>query len=205
MVVVVNYGMGNLRSVMHKLGKIGVQATLTSDPEEIKKADKIILPGVGAFGAGMQNLKTYNLGDILNQKVLADKTPVMGICLGMELFARKSDEGSAEGLGWIDAEVKRFDFKGEHPGLCIPHVGWNTMIFKKESILLKNIDPSQRFYFTHSYHLHCNDPADIVAVTHYGYDFVSAVEHENVYGIQFHPEKSHRLGLHLVKNFVEYA
>jgi glutamine amidotransferase len=205
MIVVVDYGMGNLRSVLHKLKKIGVEAIVSSKAKDIEKAEKLILPGVGAFGAGMHNLRTYNLIPTLNKEVLAKKTPVLGICLGMQLLARQSEEGNAEGLGWIDAEVKRFDFKGNNNGLRIPHVGWNTINLKKESPLLMGVVAGQRFYFTHSYHVYCHSPADVVATTHYGYDFVSVIQHENIFGVQFHPEKSHRRGMEMVRNFVEYT
>jgi glutamine amidotransferase len=213
MIVVIDYGMGNLRSVLHKLGKIGVEAIVSSEAEAIEKAEKLILPGVGAFAAGMNNLRAHNLIPTLNKKVLDEKTPVLGICLGMQLLARRSEEGSAEGLGWIDAEVKRFDFihaqvsavEGNGSNLRVPHVGWNTITPKKESPLLAGVVPGQRFYFTHSYHVCCHNPDDVVATTHYGFDFVSAVQHENIFGIQFHPEKSHRRGLEVVKNFVEYT
>ena len=205
MIVVVDYGMGNLRSVVHKLGKMGVEAMLSSRAEDIEEAEKLILPGVGAFGAGMGNLNAYGLVRVLNKKVLDEKTPILGICLGMQLFARRSEEGNTDGLGWIDAQVKRFDFKGDNKGLKIPHVGWNTLDQKKESPLLAGVVAGQRFYFTHSYHLFSNCADDVVATTFNGYDFASVVQHENIFGVQFHPEKSHLRGIQLVKNFVEYT
>ncbi len=205
MIVVIDYGMGNLRSILHKLGKIGVEAIVSSKVEDVEKAEKLILPGVGAFRAGIDNLRTYNLIPTLNKKVLVERIPILGICLGMQLYAKNSEEGNTEGLGWIDAEVKRFHFNGNNYGLKIPHVGWNTINQKKESLLLTGVLPDQKFYFTHSYYVYCNFAEDVVATTHYGYDFVSIVQHENIFGVQFHPEKSHRRGMELVKNFVEYT
>lgn len=202
MIIVVDFGMGNLRSVLHKLGKLNIPAIVSSDPEEIKKASKIILPGVGAFGAGINNLKTLGLVDVLNHKVLIEKTPILGICVGLQLMAQRSEEGNAKGLGWVDADVCRFQFEKE-ANLRVPHVGWNTLIQKKDCCLLNNIETNQRFYYTHSYYLKSNHPADIVATTRYGDEFVAIIQRENIFGVQFHPEKSHRRGIEIYKNFVE--
>lgn len=199
-VVVIDYQMGNLRSILHKLHKVGVEAVVSSRVEDIESADKLILPGVGAFDTGMNNLKAYNLIPALNKKVLEEKTPILGICVGMQLYAKRSEEGVSEGLGWIDAEVKRFD-----NGLRVPLVGWNTIEQKQDSPLLKGVEPGQRFYFTHSYHVYCHSSAGIVATTCYGHEFVSIIQQENICGFQFHAEKSHRRGVELVKNFVEYV
>ncbi|MFC1975128.1 imidazole glycerol phosphate synthase subunit HisH [Chloroflexota bacterium] len=205
MIVVIDYKMGNLRSILHKLGQIGVEAIVSSKAKDIENAKKLILPGVGAFDTGMNNLKTYNLIEILNKKVLEERIPILGICVGMQLYAKQSEEGNAKGLGWIDAEVKRFNFAENNNRLRVPLVGWNTINQKRESPILKGVVPSQRFYFTHSYHVCCNSPGDVVATTHYGYDFVSVLQHKNIFGLQFHTEKSHRRGIELVKNFVEYS
>jgi glutamine amidotransferase len=138
--------------------------------------------------------------------VLVEKAPVLGICLGMQLFAKSSEEGDAEGLGWIDGEIKRFHFDYEREkNIRIPHVGWNTIQPQRESPLLTNVSPDQRFYFTHSYHIVANNPKNVIATTHYGYEFVSAIQHGNIFGVQFHPEKSHRRGIIIYKNFVEYT
>jgi glutamine amidotransferase len=203
MVVIIDYGMGNLRSVVHKLFKAGIPATLSARLEDIERAEKLILPGVGAFAAGMENLAAAGLIPMLQDKVLRKKTPIFGICLGMQLFARSSEEGDVPGLGWIDGEVKRFRFAEGSP-LRVPHVGWNGLRCRRESPLLTGIAGDQRFYFTHSYHMQCQDNVNIIATTTYGYDFVSIVQHENICGVQFHPEKSHRRGIEIVKNFVRY-
>ncbi len=202
MVVIVDYGMGNLRSVLHKLQKVGAPAILSSEVKEIEQAEKIILPGVGAFAAGMKNLSDFGLLPVLNYKVLVEKTPILGICLGMQLFAKSSTEGNADGLGWLNAEVQRFDFSQLSAPPRIPHVGWNTVNIHKTSILFEGVQSDQRFYFTHSYHLTTPDQDIVLATTTYGYPFISAVQSENIYGVQFHPEKSHRRGLIVYQNFI---
>lgn len=196
--------MGNLRSVHHKVMKAGIQAILSSRTEDVEAAEKLILPGVGAFGAGMEQLKSRGLIPVLQEKVVVDKTPILGICLGMQLFANWSEESHVKGLGWIDADVRRFNFPESAP-YRIPHVGWNTLIQVKSSPLLNHTVSNQRFYFTHSYHLCCRCEDDIVATTRYGYDFVSVIRHDNICGTQFHPEKSHRRGIEIIRNFAEYV
>ena len=202
MLVIVDFGMGNLRSIQYKLRKIGIDAVVSSQAEDVEKAGRLILPGVGYFATAMKNLREYKLVPVLNRKVLEEQTPVLGICLGMQLFARWSEEGNTEGLGWLDAEVRRFSFEGTDAGLRVPHVGWNTINPRKESFLLAGVTPGQRFYFTHSYHVCCKSADDVLAATHYGYDFVSVVQKGNILGVQFHPEKSHRRGIELFRNFV---
>jgi glutamine amidotransferase len=201
-IVIVDYGLGNLHSVLHKVRKAGIRAILSSRVEDVEAAEKLILPGVGSFGAGMEGLHHLGMIPVLNTKVVDMKTPILGICLGMQLFAGWSEESSVGGLGWVDADVRKFRFPGGD-SLRIPHVGWNTLSRRKESILLKNIPGNQRFYFTHSYHLCCREQDDIVATTPYGYEFASVIQHGNMYGTQFHPEKSHRRGLDIIRNFAE--
>ncbi len=202
MILVIDYKMGNIGSIMNMLRKIGVNAVFTSDTEEIKKADKLILPGVGSFDTGMNNLKKMGLVSFLNKKVLEEKTPILGICLGMQLFAERSEEGESDGLGWIDGEVKRFNFKENN--LKIPHMGWNLVIPQKEDVLFSNMPKESRFYFVHSYHFVCENEDNILAKTNYGYDFPSIVKKENIIGVQFHPEKSHKYGMKLLENFVKF-
>lgn len=201
MIVVVDYGAGNLRSMINKLERLGVDAVVSQKPEIILKADKLILPGVGFFSTGMENLKKYKLVDVLNKTVLERKIPILGICLGMQLFSKRSEEGNAEGLGWIDGEVKKFNFT-KNP-LKIPHIGWNSLKIQRKNPLLDGISKSAQFYFVHSYHICCNNKKDIIANTNYGYDFTSAVNHENIYGVQFHPEKSHQYGMRIISNFLD--
>jgi glutamine amidotransferase len=204
LIVIIDYGMGNLRSVHHKVNKAGIHAVLSSRIEDIEAAEKLILPGVGSFGAGMESLHSYGLIPVLQEKVTVRKTPILGICLGMQLFASWSEESHVKGLEWIDADVRRFNFPESAP-YRIPHVGWNTLIQVKSSHLLDHIVSDQRFYFTHSYHLCCHLEDDVVATTRYGYEFASIIRHDNICGTQFHPEKSHRRGIEIIRNFVQYT
>ena len=204
MVVIVDYGMGNLGSVKNMLKKIGAESIITSDKTTIGKATKIILPGVGSFDSAMKNLDDLGLIDIIKKKVLVDKTPIMGICLGMQLLINGSEEGDLEGFGFIDAEAKKFNFGNLDEILPIPHMGWNKTDVKKASKLYKdNNDNNRRFYFVHSYAVECKNKGDILTTTNYGYSFVSSFEKDNILGCQFHPEKSHKYGMKLFKNFVE--
>lgn len=205
MTVIVNFGMGNLRSIQYKLQKLNITALIGSEIRDIEKADKLILPGVGHFASGMKNLHDSNLIDIIEKKVFGDKVPILGICLGMHLFTKWSEEGNVEGLGWIEAETKRFHFNSSSNELRVPHVGWNNITKKKKSPLLDGIPDGSRFYFTHSYHVITVNNDDIIATTHYGYDFISGIQKENIYGTQFHPEKSHKEGMQIIQNFIKYC
>lgn len=204
MVIIVDYGMGNLGSIANMLKKIGVRARISSSLSEIESADKLILPGVGAFDTGMARLTELGFVDALNDKVLHDKTPILGLCVGMQLFAQRSEEGKLPGLGWLDAEVVRFKFGPEQRGLKIPHMGWNYIRIHMSSQLFIEMPQEARFYFVHSYHLVCQDERDVLATTVYGYEFPSIIMSRNIMGAQFHPEKSHKFGMRLLKNFVEY-
>ncbi len=195
--------MGNVKSVMNMLKKIGIKSTLSRNMDDIIKAEKLILPGVGAFDAAMQKLKEYNLIDILNTKVIKEKTPVLGICLGMHIMSETSEEGNLSGLGWFNAQVKKFNFDSSpNHNLPIPHMGWNVATPNSTENLFKELDAKSRFYFVHSYHIECRDKNDILATTNYGYEFTCSVHKDNIYAVQFHPEKSHKFGMQLLKNFV---
>lgn len=206
MITIIDYGMGNLRSILNILRRMEIDAVISSKVDDIEAADRLILPGVGFFAKGMLNLKEYDLLPILNKKVLEDRTPILGICLGMQLLTKRSEEGNAEGLGWIDEETKKFRFGGDKTELKIPHMGWNSINILKESPLLEGISNGDKFYFVHSYHV-CSDTAGnhAVATTNYDYDFTSVVQKDNIYGTQFHPEKSHKAGMQVLSNFVERA
>lgn len=201
MIVIIDYKMGNTGSILNMLKKIGETAVTSSDIKDINNADKLILPGVGSFDTGINNINNLGLLDILNKKVLEEKTQILGICLGMQLFANKSEEGINRGLGWIDGNVVKFKFKDNN--LKIPHMGWNEIKIKKDDVLFRNIPEEPRFYFVHSYYLSCNDNNDVLATTNYSYDFASAVRKNNIMGVQFHPEKSHKYGMNLLKNFAQ--
>lgn len=202
MISIIDYGMGNLGSVKRKLDRIGAASVITSDPDQITQSERLILPGVGHFSNAVHELKSRGLWDILDKEVLVNKKPILGICLGMQLMARHSEEGDAEGFGWLDAEVVRFRIT-DTLTYKIPHSGWNQVIVKKPSPLFVEITPEQEFYFVHAYHLICRDSSAILGETSYEYPFVSAVQKDNLFGVQFHPEKSHDAGELLLKNFVQ--
>jgi len=204
MITIVDYGMGNLGSVKNMLKKIGETSIISSEKEDIENATKLLLPGVGSFDNAIKNLQELDLIEIIRKKVLLDKTPIMGICLGMQLLTKGSEEGKLEGFGFIDAYAKKFDFSSIKNSLSVPHMGWNKINLVKESHLYKdNDDKNRRFYFVHSYAVICKDKNDILSTTDYGYTFVSSFERDNIIGCQFHPEKSHKYGMKLFKKFVE--
>jgi len=203
MIVIINYGMGNLGSVKNMFKKIGEAAIISSDINEIKRATKILLPGVGSFDNAMKNLDKLGLIEIIKEKVLLERIPIMGICLGMQLLTKGSEEGTLEGFGFINAYSKKFNFDSIDKILPIPHMGWNKTYIKKESNLLQQEEKEKRFYFVHSYAVECVNYEDILTITNYGYDFVSSFEKNNIIGCQFHPEKSHKFGMNIFKNFVE--
>ncbi|NEX64026.1 imidazole glycerol phosphate synthase subunit HisH [Noviherbaspirillum galbum] len=203
MIAIVDYGVANRGSMLNMLHRVGAKPVLASTPEAIMKADKIILPGVGAFDHGMQALEDRGLVQALRERVLNDGVPLLGVCLGMQMLGRGSEEGNRAGLGMIDAYCRRFRF-AEGEKLKVPHMGWSRLAVNgNDAWLLHELDERARFYFVHSYHLVCEDDADVVARANYGRDFVALVQRGNVMGAQFHPEKSHRFGMALLRNFVE--
>lgn len=199
MITIIDYGMGNLGSIANMIKKIGHKSIITSDIDEIQKATKLILPGVGAFDNGMKNLESLGFIEVLNKKVLEDNTPILGICLGMQLMTKSSEEGNLLGLGWVDAQTKKF----VSDTLKVPHMGWNIIKHQKQSKLFEELESEKRYYFVHGYYVECNTNEYILATTNYGYEFVSSFEKDNIIGVQFHPEKSHKFGMRLMKNFVE--
>ena len=204
MIAIVDYGLGNLGSVANMLKKIGARAIVTSAPEEIRRASGLILPGVGHFAEGMRKLRERSLRDIVAERVLDAKTPILGICLGMQLLARRSEEGNEVGLGWISADVKRFNF-GAGEQLPIPHMGWNEVDVVDDTLFRGAPSAPARFYFVHSYHVVCDEAKSVAAWSTYGYRFAAAVRFGHVFGAQFHPEKSHKFGMAVLKNFVALA
>lgn len=199
-IIIIDYGMGNLRSVQKKFERVGADVVVSSDLEEITRAKKLVLPGIGHFGNGVKNLKKTGIWDILNKRVLEDKVPILGICLGMQLMAKHSEEGNVDGLGWFDADVVKFSIK-DTLKFKVPHMGWNSAEVNKESLLFKDAIKEAMYYFVHSYHIKCNKPEDVLTTTKYEYDFTSSIQKDNIYGTQFHPEKSHDWGELLYKNF----
>lgn len=185
------------------LKKIGYTSLISSDPDIIFSSDKLILPGVGSFNHGMAKLEEMNLLSVLNESVLINRTPILGICLGLQLFCNKSNEGDLPGLGWIDADVVSFnrELMGEFDK--VPHMGWADTYSVHDNKLIISENEIPRYYYVHSYHLVCRQKSQILATVNHGYQFVSAIEYNNILGVQFHPEKSHRFGLLLLKNFIE--
>ncbi len=202
MIHVVDYGTGNVGSVLNMIRKVGGEARASGDPGELSRATKLLLPGVGSFDNAVQKLGKLGLPDLLRDKA-REGVPLLGICLGMQLLSDGSEEGVLPGLGLIPGRVSRFSFGQEWPDLKIPHMGWNRVRRCKTHPLLNGLDENSRFYFVHSYHYQCQDEADVLLETTHGYDFTSGVQRENVMGVQFHPEKSHRYGMQLMRNFVE--
>jgi len=202
MVTIVDYGMGNSNSILNMLKKINVDAKISSNIRDLEEAGKLILPGVGAFDNAMKNLSDLGIIPVLKKRVIKDKTPILGICLGMQLLTKKSEEGYLEGLGLVDAETVRFKFH-DNGSLKTPHMGWNTVDIRTESLLFKDMYEEPRFYFVHSYYVRCNSSEDILTTTRYGIEFCSSFMKDNIFGVQFHPEKSHKFGIKLLKNFAE--
>lgn len=201
--VILNYGIGNLNSIKNMLHRLGVSASITDNPSEIEKAKKIILPGVGHFDYGMKMLKQSAFFEILNQKATLEKVPILGICLGSQMLLEKSEEGSEPGLGWIKGECKKFNFKENKLKLSIPNMGWNEVEFDKDFVLYKNLTENSRFYFVHSYFMNCTYSENSRGKANYGIEYTCAIQKDNIFGVQFHPEKSHKFGMQLLKNFAE--
>ncbi len=204
MIVVVDYGMGNVGSVLNMLRKLGAKSCLSAEPIEIASADRFILPGVGAFDAGIRNLTGIAGYEMLCQRVLQDGAPILGICLGMQLFTKSSEEGVLPGLGWIDARTVRIPDAGSGT-LRLPHMGWNVAHAVRPSPLFPSSTDPQRFYFVHSYHVVCHDDDDVLAQTSYGITFTSSLCRGNIVGAQFHPEKSHRFGIGFLDRFLRWT
>ena len=199
MITIVDYGMGNLGSVLNMFRKLSIPARISSDLEQIGRAEKLLLPGVGAFDSAMERLTGTELRTVLDQKALVERIPVLGICLGMQLLTRSSEEGQLSGLGWIPAATYKFPVSS----LKVPHMGWNIVHPYTPSPLTEDFEGEFRFYFVHSYYVKADDEKDAILRTNYGVTFDSAVQKDNIFGAQFHPEKSHRFGMQLFKNFAK--
>ncbi len=203
MICIVDYGIGNLGSIANMLKRVGAAATISSDEAVIRAADRLILPGVGAFDAGMRNLTDRGLIPVLEERALGAGVPILGLCLGAQLLTERSAEGSLPGLGWIPGETVSFDLDPGDANLKVPHMGWSTVRATRPHPLFADLNEDARFYFVHSYHLSCRDPVHVLGLARHGYDFAAAIGAGNICGVQFHPEKSHRFGMQLLKNFAE--
>lgn len=203
MLTIVDYGIGNLFSIFNMLKKAGSNAIISSNVSDIEKSEKLLLPGMGHFDNCMDKFNQSGLRDIIEQKVLIDKIPVLGICVGLQMFMKNSEEGKMDGLDWINGETIRFRKEKMGSELKIPNMGWLEIKKEKNSPLLFGLDDA-RFYFAHSYHVNVEDKTDILTTAQYGYNFTVGIEKENIMGVQFHPEKSHRFGMQLLKNFATH-
>jgi glutamine amidotransferase len=203
MIAIIDYDMGNIGSVANMLKKIGAKAVITREPEIIQQADKLILPGVGAFDKGMENLEDLGLKTLLNEVVLEKKTPILGICLGAQLLLNESEEGQKKGLCFVDGKVIKF--KVENSNFRVPHMGWKHVKTLKSSNLVNQLPESPRFYFVHSFHFMLKNKEDELLESDYCYSFCSAFQHEHLMGVQFHPEKSHKFGMALLRNFSDLS
>jgi glutamine amidotransferase len=202
MITIIDYGMGNLGSIENMFRQLGAQVVISSEPEQVERADRLILAGVGAFDAGMQRLSASGLIPFIERKVFDQKTPFLGICLGMQLLTCCSEEGQLPGLGWFEAKTMKFNFEGQVSRLRVPHMGWNEIQESAKHPLLSDLGEEPRFYFVHSYYVRCSRMDDVLATTEYGLPFHSIIGCENVFGTQFHPEKSHRYGKKILENFL---
>lgn len=203
MITIIDYGLGNICAFANLYERLNIHISVAKTADQLKSASKIILPGVGAFDHAMSKLNNSGMREPLEEMVLDDQVPALGICVGMQMLAKSSDEGVLPGLGWIDGNVKKFDVSYLNSKTQLPHMGWNTIHPKNDNPLLLNLSNNSRFYFLHSYYFQCNNQNDTVATTEYGIQFSSAVNDKNIYGVQFHPEKSHQWGIQLLKNFAD--
>jgi len=203
MITIVDYGMGNLGSIANMFKKIGVPSCIASDAKQIAAAEKILLPGVGAFDTAMTRINESGLLDVLNRKALEEKIPILGICLGMQLLTNASEEGSQSGLGWISAKTLAFKGRIDSPPYKVPHMGWNIVQRHAPSLLTEGFEEFEEtlFYFVHSYYVKCDDERNSILRTTHGLTFDSAIQKDNIFGAQFHPEKSHKFGMKLLQNF----
>jgi imidazole glycerol-phosphate synthase subunit HisH len=202
MICIIDYQMGNLFSIQKKLRQLRVESVISNRSDDIRSASKFILPGIGHFGKAMEQLNRFGLVDILNDDVMNKKKPILGICLGMQLMAASSEEGDSAGLGWFDADVKKFEIKDTVRNK-VPHTGWNQVFTTKPSRLFRDIPEGSEFYFVHSYFVDVRDGSDQLTYTEFEQQFTSSIEKENIFGVQYHPEKSHETGFRMLKNFIE--
>lgn len=201
MIVIIDYGSGNVRAIGNIYDRLNIPYIIAHTPEDVTKGSKIILPGVGAFDQTISELNKSGMRQTLDRLVLSEKMPVLGICVGMQLLAHSSEEGTSQGLGWIEGTVKKFKKVDAESTLALPHMGWNTVRPVRDSPLFQGVDLEFGYYFLHSFYYSCTRSSHVLAETQYGMAFASAVQNENIFGVQFHPEKSHHAGIQLLKNF----
>lgn len=203
MIAIIDYGLGNVKAFANVYERLNIAVSIARQVDDLKEVTKVILPGVGAFDHAMTKLNRSGMREELDKLVLEKHIPVLGICVGMQMLARTSEEGVLQGLGWIDGVVKKIDSSSLKSMTKLPHMGWNTINPNLRNPLFITLNSNSRFYFLHSYYFHCDGPENVIATTNYGKEFASAVNHGNIYGVQFHPEKSHHWGIQLLKNFAD--
>lgn len=201
MISIIDYGLGNIKAFENVYRHLGIAFNVAKSCVDLEESSKIVLPGVGSFDHAMRQLQQSGMKEKLDELVLEKALPVIGICVGMQMLAKSSDEGQLDGLGWVDAVVRKFDEESIHYKTHLPHMGWNDVRAVKENVLLKDLETAAKFYFLHSYYFDCNDKSDTIAVADYGIEFTCAINKANIYGVQFHPEKSHQYGVQLLNNF----
>lgn len=201
MIAIIDYGLGNVKAFANVYKRLNIPAIIAKHAEELKNATKVILPGVGAFDHAMKMLEKSAMKPVLDEMALQNNVPVLGVCVGMQMLARSSEEGKLPGLGWIDGEVIGFKSSAAKYSIRVPHMGWNSIKPTRLNGLLQGLEVESRFYFLHSYYMRCSKSEDVFAITEYGAEFACAVSHGNIYGVQFHPEKSHQWGIKLLENF----
>jgi glutamine amidotransferase len=204
MIGIINYGLGNIKAFENIFRRLNIPVVILSDKSQFQDVNKLILPGVGAFDHAMKTFSDSGMRDIIEKKVLDEKVPVIGVCVGMQMLANSSEEGKLPGLGWIDGIVKKFDISKIQFTTHLPHMGWNDIHVTKEKKIFNDFPANPKFYFLHSYYFHANKPEDCIATSNYGISFTAAVNNNNIYGVQFHPEKSHTFGVKLLENFAKY-
>ncbi len=203
MISIVDYGIGNVHAIANIYKRLNIDVCITATPDELRFAERIILPGVGAFDCAMTRLNESGMREVLEDLVIARGKPVLGICVGMQMMAERSDEGVLDGLGWIRGEVKRFDEASFAHETHLPHMGWNDVLPRQTGCLFRGLEKEARFYFLHSYYFAPRQESNVLAITDYGGPYASGVRSGNIFGVQFHPEKSHQWGIKLLKNFAE--
>jgi len=203
MITIINYGLGNIHAFVNVYKRLNIKTKVAHNAADLKDAKKIVLPGVGAFDYAINQLNLSGMRDELEKQVIEKKIPIVGICVGMQILAKSSEEGKLSGLGWIDGEVKLFNSDLISYKTKLPHMGWNTMKPIKKNIILNGINDNSRFYFLHSYYFSCSKNEDVVSISNYGIEYASVINRENIFGIQFHPEKSHLNGIQLLNNFAK--
>jgi glutamine amidotransferase len=203
MITIVDYGLGNVQAFLNVYNRLNIPATAARTAGDLSGAARIILPGVGAFDHAMERLEQSGMRATLDEMVLDRRIPVLGVCVGMQMMAHGSDEGDRHGLGWVEGRVRALEDWPSAQRLPVPHMGWNDVTPRTATMLFQGLESDARFYFLHSYYFECHRPEDVLAVSRYGDDFSSAVQRDNIHGVQFHPEKSHQFGTRLLKNFAE--